>query len=108
MLLLPPPPGTCPLCAKNHPPELPHNQQSMYWQYRFYQQVGRWPTWADAVAHCSPAMQCLWRERLEELGAWSEPEGEPIACPPHDAIRQAVGDVRGLGFVSEEVRDDEG
>lgn len=43
--LLPPPKGTCPECAINHAPELPHNQQSLFYQYSFYGKHGRWPTW---------------------------------------------------------------
>ena len=51
MQLLPSPPGVCPICATDHRPELPHNALSMYYQFRFYGVRGRWPTWADAVAH---------------------------------------------------------
>lgn len=50
MMLLPPPPGTCPICAVKHDPTWPHNAQSLYYQYRFYGIRGRWPTWADAAA----------------------------------------------------------
>jgi hypothetical protein len=72
--IMPAPPGTCPECAVDHPPELPHNQQSLRYQYTFYAQHGRWPTWADAVAHCSPEMQAAWKQALINFGAWSEPE----------------------------------
>lgn len=82
MMLLPPKEGTCPICAHPHEPEAPHNQQSLYYQYRFYGIRGRWPTWADAVAHCEPGLAALWREELTRRGAWSEPaDGEPIADP---------------------------
>jgi len=37
-----------------------------------------------------------WRERLIEMGAWTEPEGEPIADPPGESVRQIVG---GIGRV---------
>ena len=30
--LLPAAPGTCPECAVAHPPELPHNQKSLFYQ----------------------------------------------------------------------------
>lgn len=63
----------------NHEPELPHNQQSLYYQYYFYADHNRWPTWADAVAHCTEAMKSFWKEKLAEH--WSEPEGQPIAIP---------------------------
>lgn len=47
------PPGTCPECAVKHDPRLPHNRDSLAYQYKFYDKNGRWPTWVDAMAHCS-------------------------------------------------------
>jgi len=94
MLLLPPKPGTCPACAVDHPPEHPHNAQSMYYQYRFYGLRGRWPTWADAVAHCDAPMQDYWKPQLTKQDAWTEPsDGQPIADPPAETINQTVGDI---------------
>ena len=99
MMLLPPAKGTCPICAYKHEPSNPHNQQSLYYQYRFYGIRGRWPTWADAVAHCDPELQELWRQALTERGAWSEPEdGDPIADPPEESLNQPIGDVNAPGF----------
>ena len=62
------PEGTCPECAVNHPPEQPHNLQSLTYQYRFYDQNGRWPTWEDAMAHCSDEVKAFWIEKLREHG----------------------------------------
>jgi hypothetical protein len=76
-MIMPAPAGTCPECAHDHPPELPHNQQRLHYQYTFYAQHGRWPTWADAIAHCSADMQTIWKEELIARGAWSEPEPAP-------------------------------
>ena len=91
MQLLPPGPGTCPICAVQHPPEMPHNAQSLYYQYRFYAARGDWPTWADAMAHCTPAMQAHWRTALRSRGVVIEPVGrEPIADPPAESFRQVV------------------
>jgi hypothetical protein len=47
---------------------MPHNQQSLYWQYWFYGQHGRWPTWADAMAHCSEATKAFWISELKRYG----------------------------------------
>jgi hypothetical protein len=63
--LLPPPKGTCPACAVKHDPEMPHNQQSLYYQYHFYNKHGRWPTWKDAMLHCTDEIKAFW---IEELG----------------------------------------
>lgn len=67
-ILFPCPPDVCQECAVDHDQEMPHNQKSLYYQYKFYQQKGRWPTWEDAMAHCSSEMQELWKEELRKLG----------------------------------------
>ena len=61
-------PGQCPDCRELHPPEEPHNADSLFFQYSFREQHGRWPTWEDAAAHCEPAMQAIVREVLAEHG----------------------------------------
>jgi hypothetical protein len=62
--MLPNPPGTCDWCAVNHPPEMPHNKDSLYYQMKFNAITGRWPTWTDAMAHCSEEMKDNWRREL--------------------------------------------
>lgn len=66
--MLPAAPGKCPECATAHPPEQPHNRQSLFYQYRYHQQHGRFPTWSDAMSHCTPETQAAWREALRENG----------------------------------------
>jgi hypothetical protein len=66
--LMPAPPGVCSQCARDHEPELPHDQQSLHWQYTFYAEHDRWPTWADAMAHCDEETQRLWTAALREHG----------------------------------------
>ncbi len=61
-------PGTCPECAVKHDERDPHDLESLYYQYRFYKQNGRLPTWADAMRHCSPITQAAWAEKLEKRG----------------------------------------
>lgn len=51
--LMPPKKGTCSECGVNHPPEAPHNKDSMFYQYKFAKENGRWPSWDDASAHCT-------------------------------------------------------
>lgn len=72
MILLPPAPGTCPECGVQHDPGLPHNQQSLYYQYHFFQENGRWPTWSDAMAHCSDEMKSFWKKELSKRGVTPE------------------------------------
>lgn len=62
------PPGTCPMCAVKHNPEQPHNRDSLAYQYKFYDEHGRWPTWADAMEHCSDEVKAYWKEALEARG----------------------------------------
>lgn len=107
MMLLPPRKGTCPACAVQHAPDLPHDCRSLYYQYRFFGLRGRWPTWADASAHCSELVVRASRDALQKLGiAWTEPpEGVAvIADPPHDSLRQPVGDPNSSTFGPGECR----
>ena len=99
MLLMPPPVGSCPICDVVHDPAQPHDATSLYYLYRFYGVRGRWPTWADALAHCGEEVRGHWERTLRDMGLWTEPaEGGPIADPPGESIRQAVGDLGSLGF----------
>ena len=68
LTLLPCAAGVCQQCAKDHPAEQPHNQQSLYWQYYFYGKNGRWPTWADAMAHCTSEVRAHWTTELAKHG----------------------------------------
>lgn len=68
MMLLPPKPNVCQKCAVDHDPKQPHNQQSLYWQFWFYSQNGRWPTWEDAMAHCTEEVKQFWIDALKERG----------------------------------------
>jgi hypothetical protein len=72
VMILPPKPGTCPVCAVKHDPAWPHNRDSLYYQMRFQQQHGRFPNWADAIAHCSEEMKAAWKEALLEKGVKPE------------------------------------
>lgn len=67
--LLPPAREACQVCAQNppHPPEYPHNRDSLYYQYFFYAEDGRWPTWTDALAHCDDETKKVWFEGLRAL-----------------------------------------
>lgn len=62
------PPGTCPECAVAHAPDQPHNRNSLCYQYKFYDAHGRWPTWEDAMAHCSDEIKILWTKELKKRG----------------------------------------
>jgi hypothetical protein len=75
--VMPPSADKCQICAAKHAPHQPHNAQSIYYQMTFQGMLGRAPTWADAVAHCSDQMKLLWEKELRIAGAWSEPpQGE--------------------------------
>jgi hypothetical protein len=87
---MPPPKNGCPICAVQHPPDAPHDATSLYYLYRFRAARGRWPTWADALAHCKPQVRQYWEAELRRMDAWTAPDGEPIADPPAESINQAV------------------
>ena len=67
-VLLPPNPNVCQECAGDHPKELPHNKDSLYYQYKFYNENGRWPTWMDAMEHCDDKTTAEWSKALIEMG----------------------------------------
>lgn len=62
------PPGTCPECAAAHDPNMPHNRDSLCYQYKFYDKNGRWPTWADAMEHCPQEIKDYWTQALTQKG----------------------------------------
>lgn len=82
--LLGPPPDKCPQCATDHEPTSPHNASSLYYQYAFYDAFGRFPTWADAIAHCDKATRDAWESELRRRDKWTE--------PPDGAQPQVLGD----------------
>jgi hypothetical protein len=72
--MVPPKETACPICAVDpkHGSDEPHNAQSLYYQYGFYATHGRWPTWKDALAHCSEPVRAAWEAELRKRGAWRE------------------------------------
>ncbi len=62
--ILPAQPGRCPICAHHHALDEPHNRYSLHYQMRFYQEHGRWPTWGDAMVHCSEETKQRWIEAI--------------------------------------------
>lgn len=65
--MLPAAPGLCPECARGHPPEQPHDM-TLFYKYAFYHRHQRFPTWSDAMSHCTSEMQTVWRAALRENG----------------------------------------
>jgi len=71
--MLPPAPDKCQICAdKAHGDELPHNRDSLYYQFWFCNTYKRSPTWADALISCSDETKALWKEYLEKHGVKPE------------------------------------
>ena len=68
MKLLPPHPDCCQECAARHEWWMPHNQESLFYQYKFFQEHDRWPTWTDALAHCPDDVKEAWIEALRQRG----------------------------------------
>lgn len=60
--------GECSQCARVHDPDQPHDQQALHWQYSFYAEHDRWPTWHDAMAHCDEQTRAAWIEALRTQG----------------------------------------
>lgn len=68
VMMQPVPGDVCQECGRKHAPGEPHDFQSLRYQYRFYAQHQRWPTWADAMAHCPQHIQTLWTDALAKRG----------------------------------------
>lgn len=78
VMILPPKPGVCQMCAVNHRPDQPHNRDSLYYQMKFRQKHGRFPTWADAMAHCEEHVKKAWTDALAERGVIVELPEETV------------------------------
>lgn len=72
-----PGPRMCPVCATLHDVGDPHDRDSLYYQNLFYKKHKRFPTWQDAMRHCSESEKRKWRKRLELRGvSLDAPAGE--------------------------------
>lgn len=78
-----PPEGRCQFCAAAHAPAEPHDATSLYYQMAFEGIVGRSPTWADALAHCSSEIKTAWERELRKLNAWTEPPAGEMPVAHH-------------------------
>ncbi len=67
-MVLPCKKDVCQECAVKHHPNDPHNQQSLYYKYKFFEKNKRWPTWKDAMFHCAKDVQELWTKELRGKG----------------------------------------
>ena len=68
----------CPICGVFHDERLPHDRDSLIYQYSFYDAHGRWPSWSDAMAHCMEEVQGLWKAELKNIGISVDEEPETI------------------------------
>lgn len=83
MMLLPPHPDACQVCAVKHEPEQPHNPQSLYWQVARQMDGLPPPTWADALAHVTPELRAAWVTALAGHGVIvGDTAGASVATPP--------------------------
>lgn len=60
--------GKCSQCGRPHEPDEPHDNHALAYQYSFYAEHDRWPTWRDAMAHCDPDVQDRWTVALRANG----------------------------------------
>ena len=71
-----PGPGSCKLCATVHTPDQPHDRDSLYYQNWFRRRYKRFPTWADAMAHCTDKVKAEYTVKLAERGITIEKGGD--------------------------------
>ncbi len=68
MMLLPPAPDKCQECATDHKSDQPCNAQSLFYQMNFKMKNGRYPTWIDAMSHCTDDVKKQWKGLLLSYG----------------------------------------
>lgn len=66
--LIPPVPGSCLACAGKHDPKEPHDKNSLYYQNGFYRKYKRFPSWDDAMSHCTDQCKQRFRKQLQMRG----------------------------------------
>lgn len=66
--VLPPRPRACKVCAARHAEDQPHECDSLYYKVMFYRRFRRFPTWEDAMSHCSEETKSAFREELSKRG----------------------------------------
>lgn len=75
--VVPPAPGSCPICATRHDPKEPHDRDSLYYQNCFRRKHKRFPTWEDAVDHCSETVKADFKKKLARRGIVLEETNTP-------------------------------
>lgn len=66
--MLPPAPDKCQECAVEHTEKEPHYAHSLYYRTSFYLKNKRYPTWKDALAHCTEDVRKMWITELALKG----------------------------------------
>ncbi len=61
-------PDHCPECNIKHDATEPHDATTLFYQVKFQREHDRWPTWADAMAHCSMETKRFWIKELAKHG----------------------------------------
>ncbi|MBR1565146.1 MAG: hypothetical protein IJ649_00140 [Oscillospiraceae bacterium] len=69
-----PGPRACKLCAARHKPGMPHDRDSLYYQNKFWRRYKRFPTWNDAMAHCTEEVKAAFVKELANRGIYVEIE----------------------------------
>ena len=63
-----PVPGACPICATKHDAHDPHDRDSLYYQNQFFKANKRFPSWWDAMSHCTDMTKTVWVDKLKKHG----------------------------------------
>lgn len=68
MVIPAPKDGACRICGEIHGRGEAHNRDSLLYQHKFRMNHGRYPTWEDAMEHCSLTVKKRFCERLKRNG----------------------------------------
>ena len=85
--LMPPAPHLCQVCGSDHGAGEAHDPTSVYYQYAFYENNGRYPSWRDSIAHLDAEHQQHWLDELAEQGLDPDAPGGRKRLDPKKGAR---------------------
>lgn len=64
--------GPCTICGEEHPENYPHNALGEVYRKWFLERFGRYPTWDDALEHCSADMRSAFKQTMARVKKHTE------------------------------------
>lgn len=62
----------CAICGDDHPENFPHNPFGEQYRVWFLERYGRYPSWDDAMTHCSEDVKLSFKQTMERVKKHTE------------------------------------